>query len=139
MAQPFLDLLQGYALFQQQAGAGVAQIVEADLPQTVVSQQPGKSVGHCVGQDEIAHLVHEQVALVLLVVAVAAQLLVVGLLLFQRPQPLGETGHQRQGAQAGLGLGPVSLHQDVFALQVGAGHNMANSQGTGLEVYGVPP
>ena len=46
--------------------------MEADLAQAVVGQQPGKAVGHRVGQDQIAHLVHEQVALVLLVVAVAA-------------------------------------------------------------------
>ena len=88
MTQPFLDLLHGYALLQQQAGARVAQIVESNLPQTVVGQQLSKSVGHRVGQDEIAHLVHKQVAFVLLVVAVTAQLFVVGLLLFQRPQPL---------------------------------------------------
>ena len=113
--------------------------MEADLPQAVIGQQLGKAVGHCVGQDEIAHLVHEQIALVLLVVAVAAELLVVGLLLFQRPQPLGKAGHQRQGAQAGLGLGPVGLHQDVFALQVGAGHDVADGQGTGLKVHRVPP
>ena len=36
VTQPFLDLLHGHALFQQQAGAGVAQIVETDLPQAVV-------------------------------------------------------------------------------------------------------
>ena len=71
----------------------VAQIVEPNLPQAVVGQQLGEAVGHRVGQDQIAHLVHEQIALVLLVVAVAAELLVVGLLLFQCPQPLGEAGH----------------------------------------------
>ena len=39
----------GTPLFQQQAGTGVAQIVEADLPQAVVDQQLGEAVGHCVG------------------------------------------------------------------------------------------
>ena len=88
MAQPFLDLLHGHALLEQQAGAGVPQIVEPNLPQAVVGQQLGEAVGHRVGQNEIAHLVHKQVAFVLLVVAVTAQLFVVGLLLFQRPHPL---------------------------------------------------
>ena len=49
VAQPFLDLLHRHPLFQQQAGTGVAQIVEADLPQAVVDQQLGEAVGHCVG------------------------------------------------------------------------------------------
>ena len=49
VAQPFLDLLHGHTLLQQQAGAGVAQIMEANLPQAVVGQQLGEAVGHCIG------------------------------------------------------------------------------------------
>ena len=98
VAQPFLDLLHGYALLQQQAGAGVPQIVEPNFPQAVFFQQLGEVVGHGIGQDKVSHLIHEQVALEFLIVAVAAEFLVVLLLFFQRPQPLGKALHQRQGA-----------------------------------------
>ena len=118
VAQPFLNLLHGHSLFQQQAGTGVAQIMEPDMPQPVVLQQLGKPFGHCVGKDEVSHLIHEQVALVLSVIAVAAEFLVVLLLRLQVPQPLGEPRHQGQGPQTGLGLGSVRLDKDMFSIKI---------------------
>ena len=48
VAQPFLDLLHGHPLFQQQAGAGVPQIVEADLPQAMCFEELSKALGNCI-------------------------------------------------------------------------------------------
>ena len=59
MAQPFLNLLHGHPLFQQQAGTGVAQIVEADMSQAMCFQELSKALGNCIGQDEISHLIYE--------------------------------------------------------------------------------
>ena len=125
MAQSFLDLLHGHTLLQQQAGAGVPQIVKAYFPQAVLLQQLGEVVSDGIGQDQVAHLIHEQVALEFLIVAVAAEFLAVLLLFLQRPQPLGKALYQWKGSQAGFGLGPVRLDTQVFALHAGGGHRVA--------------
>ena len=108
VAQPFLNVLHGHTLLQQQAGAGVPQIVKAYFPQAVLLQQLGEVVSDGIGQDKVSHLIHEQVALEFLIVAVAAEFLIVLLLFLQRPQPLGKALYQWKGSQAGFGLGPVS-------------------------------
>ena len=59
VAQPFLNLLHGHPLFQQQAGTGVAQIVEADMSQTMCFQELSKILGNCIGKNEISHLIYE--------------------------------------------------------------------------------
>ena len=117
----------------------VPQIVEAYLPQAVLLQQLGEVVGHGIGQDKVSHLIHEQVALEFLVVAVAAEFLVVLLLFLQRPQPLGKALYQWKGSQAGFGLGPVRLDKQVFALHAGGGHRVADGEGSCREVDGIPP
>ena len=137
--QPFLDLLHGYPLFQQQAGAGVPQIVKAYFPQAVLLQQLGEVVSDDIGQDKVSHLIHEQVALEFLIVAVAAEFLVVLLLFLQRPQPLGKALYQWKGSQAGFGLGPVRLDKQVLSLHAGSGHRVADGEGSRREVNGVPP
>lgn len=55
--QPLLDLLHGDALTEQQTGAAVAQIMEPDVPQTVLLQQEFEVVGDVVGPKQFAHLV----------------------------------------------------------------------------------
>ena len=37
----------------------VAQIVEADMPQTMCFQELSKILGNCIGKNEIAHLIYE--------------------------------------------------------------------------------
>lgn len=82
MAQPLLNLLHRHTLFQQQAGAGVAQVVESDPAQTVLFQQLWKACRHGIRLDQISHCIHKYIAKVFLVIAVAADFLVVFLLLF---------------------------------------------------------
>ena len=49
VTQPFLNVLQGHAVGVEQAGAGVAQIVEADAPQAVLLQEGREGLGQIAG------------------------------------------------------------------------------------------
>ena len=49
MSEPFLDLLHWHALGEQYRGAGVAQIVEADLLQVMLLQQLPEVSGDEIG------------------------------------------------------------------------------------------
>ena len=59
VAQPLLNLLHRYALFQQQAGAGVAQIMEADPAQTIFFQKLRKARCHGIRLNQISHRIHK--------------------------------------------------------------------------------
>lgn len=61
VAKPDLDLLHGNALPQEKAGAGVPEIVEADLLQAVLFKKLSKMLGHIVGAEELAGLVNANV------------------------------------------------------------------------------
>ena len=45
VSQPLLDLLHGDAVFEQQGCAAVAQVVQADVPQTLIPQELSEAVG----------------------------------------------------------------------------------------------
>ena len=60
----------------------VAQIMEANPAQTVLFQQLWKACRHGIRLDQISHCIHKYIAKVLLIIAVAADFLVVFLLLF---------------------------------------------------------
>ena len=49
VAQPDLDVLQGHAVGVEQAGAGMAQIVEANAPQSVLLQECREGLGQTAG------------------------------------------------------------------------------------------
>ena len=56
--QPLLDVLESDAVGIEQTGAAVPEIVEADVPQTVLLQKSRKGLGEIVGLHELAYLVH---------------------------------------------------------------------------------
>ena len=60
----------------------VAQIVKANPAQTILFQQLRKACRHGIRLDQISHCIHKYIAKVLLIIAVAANFLVVFLLLF---------------------------------------------------------
>ena len=62
----------------------VAQVVESDPAQTVLFQQLRKTCRRGIRLDQISHCIHKYIAKVLLIIAVAANFLVVFLLLFNR-------------------------------------------------------
>lgn len=80
--QPLLNVLEGNAVGQQQAGTAVTQIVKAHPAQAVALQKLRKRVGQVVHPHPLAQLVHEYKAVAFIVVAVAADLLVQLLRLF---------------------------------------------------------
>ena len=85
--QPFLDLLQRHPVGQQQAGAGMPEIVEADDPQPAVFQQQIEVVRQKMRRQPPTDLVDADVAVILEVIAVAAQPLYV-IVLFTATPPL---------------------------------------------------
>ena len=70
-AQPFLNPLERHAVDQQERRAGVPQIVKAHSRQTVLFHKVGERDRQPVRLDPVAHLVHKDVAVVGVVIAVA--------------------------------------------------------------------
>ena len=64
VAQPLLHVFQAVALRQQHAGAGVAQVVKADVGQVVLLQQLVEGVAHIVGGVGVPVLPGEHVVVV---------------------------------------------------------------------------
>ena len=56
--------------------------MESDPAQTILFQQLWKACRHGIRLDQVAHCIHKYIAKVLLIIAVAADFLVVFLLLF---------------------------------------------------------
>ena len=76
MTQPLLNVLEGNAVGQQQAGTAVTQIVKAHPAQAVALQKSRKRVGQVIHPHPLAQLVHEYKAVILVIVTVAADLLI---------------------------------------------------------------
>ena len=63
-AQPLLNVLEGNAVGQQQAGTAVTQIVKAHPAQTVVLQKFWKCRGQIIGPHPLAQFVHKRKAII---------------------------------------------------------------------------
>ena len=68
MPQPLLNVFEGDAVGQQQAGTAVTQIVKAHPAQTVTLQKFRKCVGQVFHPHPLAQLIHEYKAIVFIVV-----------------------------------------------------------------------
>ena len=114
--QPLLNVLEGNAVGQQQAGTAVSEVVKAHPAQTVTLQKFRKCIGQVFHPHPLAQLIHEYKAIVFIVVAVAADLLVQLLRLFHLHKVFPEAADERQGAQTGLGLGGLLLELLILAV-----------------------
>ena len=76
MTQPLLNVLEGNAVGQQQAGAAMAKIMKPHLRHPVFCYVLRKVLRQIVRAHALAQLIHEYKAVVFIVVAVAADLLV---------------------------------------------------------------
>ena len=76
MPQPVLNLLKRYTVGKQEGGAAMPEIVEAHFFHAVPLDKGGELRGQIIGLHPLAQLVHEDEAVVFVVVAVAADLLV---------------------------------------------------------------
>ena len=72
VTQPLLNVLEGNAVGQQQAGAAVTQIVKAHPAQAVVLQEFWECRGQIIGPHPLAQLVHKYKSIIFVIVTVAA-------------------------------------------------------------------
>lgn len=116
----------------------MAQIVKPHSRQPVLLHEIRERDGQPVGLDPVAHLVHENVAVVGVIVAVAADFLIPCLRRLDLLEVPAGAPHQRQRPQAGFGLGGVLLDDGLLAADHGGGHGALDGDGASLEVDGVP-
>ena len=136
--QPLLDVLESDAVGVKQTGAAVPEIVETDVPQTVLLQKSRKGLGEIVWLHELAHLVHIHIVQILLAVTVAADPAIRLLLVPEGQEQLLEGAHQRQRPMGGLGLGPILAHQRDLAVHLHLGDRVRDGDGLSGKVDGAP-
>ena len=76
MPQPLLNVFEGDAVGQQQAGAAMTQIVKAHPAQAVALQKFRKCVSQVLHPHPLPQLVHKHKAIILVIVTIAADLLI---------------------------------------------------------------
>ena len=124
VSQPLLNLLHGNIVGQQQRSAGVAKIVEADMPQSLRFQQLTEVGTEISGIEDVAHHIHKHIAVIIVVVAVATDALVLLLLRFRLQKLFAQIGNERQGAEARLCFRSILFHSDIFAIDPCGGYNV---------------
>ena len=62
VTQPFLNLLHGHVIGQQQRGAAMPEIVEADMPQAFHFQQLAEIAAQITGIENVPHHIHKHIA-----------------------------------------------------------------------------
>ena len=132
--QPFLNLLHGYAVHHHQAGAAVAQIVETDMLQPILGQQPIKVLCHEVWADQLAFLIGADEIQILSAVALLEQLAVKLLFFLLLQKFFFHSRDQRQGAAAGLVLHHIADHRNVLAVHQLFRHLVIDGDGLALKV-----
>ena len=116
----------------------VPEIVEADMPQTFQFQQLAEIAAEIPGIKNVPHYIHEHIAVVFPVVAVAADPLVFLLLLLQGQQLLPDIVDQRKRAQTGFRLGAILADDLILAVYLGICYDVSDGDGIALKVDGVP-
>ena len=106
--QPLLHVLQAVSLRQQHAGAGVAQVVKADVGQVILLQQLVEGVAYVVRGVGMPVLPGEHVVVVYVVLAEVVA--VVLLLLKHDFEQSNRIVSQGEAAEAGCVLRLVLLH-----------------------------
>ena len=76
VTKPFLDLLHGHVVGQQQRSAAVPEIVEADMPQAFHFQQLAEITAEIPWIKNVPHRIHKHITVIFPVVTVAANPLV---------------------------------------------------------------
>ena len=74
VSKPLLDQLHLHALRDKERCAGVAQVVEADVLESVLLQDRGKAVAHVIGCEQLAQRVQAHVVRILAAIRVAKHL-----------------------------------------------------------------
>lgn len=114
------------------------EIVEADMPQAVHFQQLAEIAAEIPGIENVPHRVHKHVAVIFPVVAVAADPLVLLLLLLQGQQLFPDIAYQGQRAQAGFRLGAILADDLILAVYLGICYDVSDGDSVALKIDGVP-
>ena len=122
-----------------QTRAGVTQIVEADLAQTVALKYLRKSILDVARLEAVSHLVGEDVVNVLHVVAVAANLAVSLLHLTPSKQLFAHRVRHGKASVARLGLGAVGGNDNGFAVHTRLSDRVVDGDPVLLKINGFPP
>ena len=109
VTEPFLDLLQRHAVGQQQAGAAMAKIMKTHLRHPVFCYVLRKVLCQIVRAHALSQLVHKDITVVLVVIAIAANFLVELLGLFYLLKVVAEAPHQGKRSQARFGFSRILL------------------------------
>lgn len=102
VAQPGLDVLQRIPQIQHDGRTAVPQIMKADLPHAILIQDLWEFVGDEIRLEQGSHGIHADKILVSGVVAVAADLLLIGLLLPEVQKILVGVGAEGEGPHTGF-------------------------------------
>ena len=138
MSQPHLYLLHRYPVGQQQAGAGVPQIVEAYLLQTKFLYQVGKMLRYKVRPEQLPRIIYADIFPIILAVAALKDCLHKLLLFFFLQQQLLNNRQQWQRPYTGLGFQHVFAHRHKPAVHLGFNDFMIDCQSFLLKVYRLP-
>lgn len=112
----------------------VAQIVETDVLQPVLGQQPVEVLRHEVRADQLAFLIGADEIQILSAVALLEQLAVKLLLFLLLQKFFFHSRDQRQGAAAGLVLHHIADHRNVLAVHQLFRHLVIDGDGLALKV-----
>ena len=138
VAKPFLDLLHGDAVGQQQTGTAVTKIVIANFPQAVFLQKLCKGFGEIMRGEQPSHFIHTDVPQIVLVIAFVAHTLKFVLLLLFMLQKLLESRDQGQRSHAGFRFGYVLRLLYLLSVKVTGYNRMPDGDRVILEVDGIP-
>ena len=138
MPQPVLNLLERYAVGEQEGGAAMPEIVEAHFLHAVPLDKCGELRGQVIWSHPFSQLVYEYKAVVFIVVAVAADLLVQLLRRLDLCKIFLESSHQRQSAHTGFGFCRLLLNDLRFPADIDGGHRPFDGQRSPFKVDGVP-
>lgn len=131
-------LQKSYKFFCRGLDIRVAQVVEADVRQTILPEQPFKVFRHEVGPEQLAFLIGADKVQIIGAVVLAEQP-AVKLLLFLLLEQFGfHSRNQRQGAATGLVLHHVADDRDILAVHPLFRDLVVDGHGLPLEVDGRP-
>ena len=116
----------------------MAEIVEPDVLHAMLLDEHRKLVGQGVAFHAVAHLVDENVAVIVVVVAVAADLFVILLRGLGFEEVIPERTDKGESAQARFGLGRLLLVIHRLPVDIYRGHGALDGDSAALEIDGVP-
>lgn len=138
VSQPDLNLLHRDSIAEKQAGAGVSEVVEANLLQVILLDEPCEVFRHIVGTQEMSGLVNADVVEVISAVGLFEESAEHFLLLLFFQQELLHCGDERQGTEAGLGFEDILAYGDELTVHFGLDDLVVDGDGLAFQIDGIP-